>query len=430
MDELLKLLAIPSHTGHCDLMYNYILDYGNSHGWLMESDKTGNLYATKGQSVTYPCVVSHMDTVHRIKEGGITPVLIDGKIIGINPFQMDLTGIGGDDKCGIWACIHNLTVLPACKAAFFVDEERGCVGSGACDISWFADCRYVLQADRRGNTDFVTDIYGPLSSDSFLSAVAPIIKDYGYKHSDGMMTDVRELRDQKIGLSLANMSAGYWNPHSDREYIDVHDLSNVCAMMQEIFEKVTDVFPFEHKPKVYITTGGTAKGGKLQSWLRGEKGECDQPTDFSHYDPFPDYGGAKEGATVHGKARCDYCGTLADRDQLMEYGGADKPSVCIDCAIHKEQKGFYPITGISKFWQRLEGKGYFRRKKRQKKKKKQRFSGFNNNGSSNNGSPVTQGADGRLQIQKSVPAPKAEPVKPGAGSTEASTSVNDQYPLP
>jgi hypothetical protein len=33
------------------------------------------------------------------------------------------TGIGGDDKCGVYACLELLKELPNLKAAFFVSEE-------------------------------------------------------------------------------------------------------------------------------------------------------------------------------------------------------------------------------------------------------------------------------------------------------------------
>jgi hypothetical protein len=39
------------------------------------------------------------------------------------------TGIGGDDKCGVFACLTLLKELPYVKAAFFVSEETGCHGS-------------------------------------------------------------------------------------------------------------------------------------------------------------------------------------------------------------------------------------------------------------------------------------------------------------
>jgi putative aminopeptidase FrvX len=47
------------------------------------------------------------------------------------------TGIGGDDKCGVYACLELLKELPNLKAAFFVSEETGCHGSKKADPNFF-----------------------------------------------------------------------------------------------------------------------------------------------------------------------------------------------------------------------------------------------------------------------------------------------------
>ena len=75
------------------------------------------------------------------------------------------------------------------KCVFFVGEETGCVGSGRADMDFFNDCRFVIQCDRRGNSDMVTHINGtPLCSDDFIRAVEP--EKYGYAECTGLLTDV------------------------------------------------------------------------------------------------------------------------------------------------------------------------------------------------------------------------------------------------
>ncbi len=47
----------------------------------------------------------------------------------------------------------------------------GCIGSGHADMSFFSDCRFVIQCDRKGNGDMVTQINGmKLCSNDFISA--------------------------------------------------------------------------------------------------------------------------------------------------------------------------------------------------------------------------------------------------------------------
>lgn len=353
MEDLLKLLAVPSHTGNTDQMYNYLREIGLSNGWTLYADKSWNLYVKKGESETYPCVVAHMDTVHKIEKGGIYPVVVSGNITGINPLTMEQTGIGGDDKCGIWAALHCLNVLPACKAVFFVDEESGCRGATNCDLEFFKDCRYILQADRRGNSDFVDYITGTISSDQFLEAVKPAYEAHGYSRSHGMMTDVMKLRDRKVGVSAANMSAGYWNPHGDQEYINIEDLMNVCSLMERICSDVTEVFPFVYEYTGYDQSARWARA----SWAKGDaKGNS--------YDPFPDYSPGTHYGTVPFE-RCAYCNTLTRVNDLME---TEPQPICLDCAVHKDTKGVYPISEQGSFWKRLvDANGHGRRRKKKKK---------------------------------------------------------------
>ena len=152
---------------------------------------------------------------------------------------MEQTGIGGDDKVGIYVALQMLREHANIKAFFPSDEEIGCVGSSMAEPTFFDNVTIALQCDRRGNTDFITKASGTeLSSKAFQADVLPIIKQYGYKFEHGMMTDVMELKQMGIGCSMANMSCGYYNPHSDNEYVDVNDVHKVTMMVHEIILKL------------------------------------------------------------------------------------------------------------------------------------------------------------------------------------------------
>lgn len=250
LEILISILSIPSQSGDCQQMADFLTDYCNNKGYDFYL-KDGNLYITKGNSNTYPCVVAHLDTVHNIEKGGIQPIQIGDLITGVNPLTMKQTGIGGDDKCGIYAALYCLEALPYCKAAFFIDEEVGCIGSRDANIQFFKDCRFVLQADRRGNSDFVTDINGPLSSKRFKKDIKQIIKSYGFSFCNGLMTDVEALRDIGVGISVANISAGYYRPHCKDEYISITDLYNTAKMMADICLSMTGVYKFTPPLDIY-----------------------------------------------------------------------------------------------------------------------------------------------------------------------------------
>lgn len=276
-DRFFKLLEIEScsceYTQMQDYIFKFVDDLQKNESIegkriFIDCDFEGNIYITKFPlsknnnrefpTIKYPCIVAHLDTVHKITGDGIFPVEINGKVTGINPVTMKQTGIGGDDKCGIWAALMLLEKLDYCKIAFFIDEEIGCVGSKAADMFFFRNCRFILQADRRGNSDFVVDINGPISSDKFQNDVSPIIAKYGYTFCSGMMTDVEALANNfaefnkendgvKFGLSCANISAGYYRPHQDSEYIVLEDLVRAIELMFEISHDLNDTYEFQER---------------------------------------------------------------------------------------------------------------------------------------------------------------------------------------
>lgn len=239
-----EILHCESESGDQTKMTGIVASLCEQVGASVELDKFGNLFAVKGNADSFPCYAAHLDTVHEIHGHGIVLVKLGEKITGLNPHTMQQTGIGGDDKCGIYAALQCLETIPACKAVFFADEEIGCQGAGDCDLDWFADCRFVISADRRGNADFVTDISGPLSSKRFLKDVAPILKRHGYKHSQGAMADVMALRNRKIGISAANISAGYYCPHTSGEYIDCTHLDTAVQLMLDVGQDLVKRYTF------------------------------------------------------------------------------------------------------------------------------------------------------------------------------------------
>lgn len=250
MDQLLKqILEVQSHSGKVKKMNKTIMSIAETFGCTIKV-KDKSIYVTKGEPTEagYPCMVSHTDTVHKIVPDNEYSVIHDTKhdvIYGYNPVKHEFTGIGGDDKVGIYITLYCLRELPSFKAVFFRDEEIGCVGSNNADMKFFTDCMYILQCDRRNKSDFITKIGGTeLSSSTFQQDILDIISDRGYKFQDGMTTDVGALAKKDVGVSVANMSCGYYNPHSDDEIIDIKDMNNCRDMCMEIFTTLTSAYPF------------------------------------------------------------------------------------------------------------------------------------------------------------------------------------------
>jgi len=233
MENLKDILAIQSYSGQQFRMFAYIIRALNSLN-IKYDVINGNIYATKGDADFYPCVVSHMDTVHKIVSD-LTVLEINGNLTGFNKNTMLPTGIGGDDKVGIFITLECLKTFDNIKAVFFRDEETGCNGSYDCEEDFFIDCGFVLQCDRQKYGDFVTNACGVKLSDSdFQSSISSILKKYKYKFTDGGMTDVMALKEIGVNCAMANISCGYYNPHSENEYVNIKEVALVLSMVKQI----------------------------------------------------------------------------------------------------------------------------------------------------------------------------------------------------
>ena len=266
--KLLKqLYQINSKSGSEDQIAEFILEFiANNHkGVSVEYDTTGNIYITKGKAEKYPVIAAHLDQVGSYK-GEISIFRRENIMIGIgaNGKQVNL---GADDKNGIWIALELLRTEPILKVVLFPGEEIGCVGSNACNMSFFDDAKFVIQCDRRNGHDFIHTAGCVTLCDS--SFPSPQLKQkYGYVNTTGLMTDVQTLKKRGLNVACCNLSCGYYNPHLDTEYTDIGELINCLQFVREIVQTV------EHTPHEYIAP----KYPSLGSWnWSGCKGNPREP---------------------------------------------------------------------------------------------------------------------------------------------------------
>ena len=108
---------------------NNYLDKINLNGeFIIEEDTHGNIYITKGKADLYPCIVSHLDQVHKFADNKKI-IKNDDYLIALNGAKQ--IGTGGDDLVGVFICLELLQSIDIIKIAFFVQEEIGCIGSNA-----------------------------------------------------------------------------------------------------------------------------------------------------------------------------------------------------------------------------------------------------------------------------------------------------------
>jgi len=247
---LKSVLAVPTHTYREEKMVQYICD------WLKEKnidfvvDEHFNIYATKGilnDNEKYPCVVCHTDTVHPIDSINVVEEMLPNSHrelkLSLKAYNDhgEPTGIGGDDKCGVFACMELLEEMETIKAAFFVSEETGCHGSRYADKSFFSYVGYAIQFDGPENWMITETCFGAKLFDregEFFSTCDKILTEGMNDKKKYMVhpyTDVYALKSL-FDFSCINISIGYYQYHTRNEYVVIEDVFNGIDMGKKMIQ--------------------------------------------------------------------------------------------------------------------------------------------------------------------------------------------------
>jgi len=252
LNLLKSVLSVPTKTYQEELMIEFLIEWLERNNIEYSVDEHWNVYATKGEvdeHSYYPCVVAHTDTVHNIDvinireeelknaQGQIRPSLK-----AYNDFGKP-TGIGGDNKCGVFACLELLKELPVLKAAFFVSEETGCHGSRKADPNFFENVGYAIQFDAPFNwmvTEYSMGVKLFDKSDDFFKKCDEVLNESfegRQKYGSHPYTDVYALRS-KFDFSCINISIGYYDYHTPEEYVVIEDVFSGIDAGKKMIEKL------------------------------------------------------------------------------------------------------------------------------------------------------------------------------------------------
>jgi tripeptide aminopeptidase len=291
VEYLKEILGVQSYSHQDAVMINFLVkELRSIEGLDLSQDAYGNLYAIKGKGIgpdkLYPAVVAHVDTVHKLIPADYFHVVeVAGTVFGWDSSKNQMHGIGGDDKVGIYMCLQLLRELDNLKVALFRNEEVGCLGSTEAHMPFFDNVTLVLQADRRGSTDFISYSNGTdLMDKTFLNAIDVTLEKFGYSEDMGTLTDVGQLKKNKLKVVCANVSCGYYNAHSDDEYVVLSEVDTCLQLFAEIIGLYGDrKWLHEYDPTSgyssggYAGSGGWGSGKGYNSWSTfGPNKEWDQ----------------------------------------------------------------------------------------------------------------------------------------------------------
>jgi len=248
---LVDVLSVPTKTYQEGLMLKFLVDYLTENNYDHYSDKYGNIYVTKQTDEVefFPCVVAHTDTVHNIDTINVREELLENEQGELKPSlkayndKGNPTGIGGDDKCGVYACLELLKELPNLKVAFFVSEETGCHGSRKADPEFFKNVGYAIQFDAPGNSivsEYCMGVQLFGRKTEFFDTCHKVLTesfDNNQKYQKHPYTDVYALR-QLFDFSCINFSIGYYDYHTKNEYVVIEDVYNGIKTGKQMIESL------------------------------------------------------------------------------------------------------------------------------------------------------------------------------------------------
>lgn len=252
--QLYKLLSIHGISGQEQNVRKYLQPIMETQMDTVEIDAYGNLLSTKkignGEGATV-LLSAHMDTVRGVQK--------DRKLLENNGvITSDFGALGADDRAGIAIILEVLRQMDklrfngTLKIAFSREEEIGCVGSSHIDSKWYEDVDLAIVVDRRGNRDIVVGTCGqPFCCDAVGNFFEEVSKMQGmdWKAVEGGISDA--LTFSESGINSVNLSAGYENEHTAKEYVVIADMWDTVKLILQAFGVINDFYhTFTDVPKV------------------------------------------------------------------------------------------------------------------------------------------------------------------------------------
>lgn len=241
-----ELLAIPGESGNENRVRQIVLEKLTPLVDYISMDRHGNLLAEKTYRNGHgPTILlnAHLDIAFELERGRT--------IIKDHGIWTSSAGIlGADDRAGIAVILQTADNLlhssfsGKVKYIFTVEEECGLVGARHVDdyFLWDVDAAFVI--DRRGEGDIVTS-YGratPFCSPEFGELLEKIALDAGmdeWKCTQGGSSDTRIWAEH--GIQSVNLSAGYGEKHTEREYLDIAACYRVTKLLEAIFGQQREI---------------------------------------------------------------------------------------------------------------------------------------------------------------------------------------------
>lgn len=326
-----EVMRIPSCSRHEDMMIEYLLEWGKSHGCRTKKDGKGNVYMEKGSGLR-PCLINHIDTVHTdqkemVEEKVYKEIVWKGDhVTAVNPLTQKQTGLGMDNQGGACIALAVIDRLSAVKAIFTVEEEIGMLGIRAADMGFFDDAAFLFSndsPDENRATHYSSGVQ--LYSDGFFKEyLEPICKDHGVtSFRSEPWTCIKHVRltwKDKDGKHLECLNFGNAGdrPHSDYEGASFKGVCNAEDLLYDLCTKI----PCD---KQHVSDIQEEPPRPLPTWIKGktlskEPDFDNDDQDFGSYvDELFGIGGSDDWQMHDDTDECQFIFTYDSKEQFEKH---------------------------------------------------------------------------------------------------------------
>lgn len=150
-------------------------------------------------------------------------------------------GAGHDDRAGVYGILKLVDKGFKPTVILVTDEEKGCLGAKELVIDFPApptDLKYLIELDRQGKNDCVFyQCYNP--------PFFQFIETFGFVTKKGSFSDISVLCS-RWDLAGVNLSVGYYNEHTEAEFLCVDQLSDTLAKTASMLQVANETPKFEY----------------------------------------------------------------------------------------------------------------------------------------------------------------------------------------
>lgn len=238
-------------------LYPYLNRFNND----IQIDDANNILVKTGVNNKI-LIVAHLDRVLTKTPMLYTPLGEDDNIYG---------AYGWDDRAGIIAALELSD--ESVDMLFTTQEEVGCIGAQEVNPHWIDQYDLIFELDRHGNKDLITECAtGKLCSKSFANRIVDLVRSKGLSiaPAHGVYTDVSHLRDINKHAQMFYLSVGYYDEHTEHEYLNIYDFADALEKAKIIIDwakgQTIEPFHYEKKTKTTYDRGNSAMLYGLNSY--------------------------------------------------------------------------------------------------------------------------------------------------------------------